>query len=237
VNLKDAAHTLFGLELTDSQVGQFERYTEELLKWNQHTNLTAIDEPEAVMVRHHLDSLSVLKVVTLERGMRVADVGTGAGFPGLPLHIAVDGVYTTLIEATGKKVNFCKHVAETLDLKRVVVLHSRAEEAGHITHQRGKYDLVVARAVARLPILLEYLLPLAKVGGLCVAMKGVTAGQEVEDSAKALSELGGEFVRMETIELPEVAEPHHLVVVKKVRQTPQAYPRKPGVPSKTPIGS
>jgi 16S rRNA (guanine527-N7)-methyltransferase len=119
----------------------------------------------------------------------------------------------------------------------VVVLHSRAEEAGHITHQRGKYDLVVARAVARLPILLEYLLPLAKVGGLCVAMKGVTAGQEVEDSAKALSELGGEFVRMETIELPEVAEPHHLVVVKKVRQTPQAYPRKPGVPSKTPIGS
>jgi 16S rRNA (guanine527-N7)-methyltransferase len=237
VNLKQYAADLFSVTLMDEQVSQFDRYTEELLAWNTHTNLTAITEPEAVMVRHHLDSLSLLKFVPLDKGMRVADVGTGAGFPGLPLHIAVEGLYTTLIEATGKKANFCNHVIKSLDLKRVMVLNARAEDAGHISHQRGKYDLVVARAVARLPILLEYLLPLAKIGGICVAMKGTTAQQEAEDSAKALSALGGELVKIEAIELPNVPEPHFLVVVKKTRQTPGIYPRKPGIPSKMPLGS
>lgn len=236
MNLQQLAADLFGVTLTDEQVSHFNQYTEELLAWNAHTNLTAITEPEAVLVRHHLDSLSLLKAVKLEAGMRVADVGTGAGFPGLPLHIAVDGLYTTLIEATGKKVKFCTHVAETLGLKRVTVLHARAEEAGQISHQRGKYDVVVARAVARLPVLLEYLLPLAKVGGVCVAMKGVTAQQEADDSAKALSSLGGELVKIEPVELPGLPEPHFLVVVKKVKSTPGVYPRKPGIPSKDPIG-
>lgn len=237
MNLKQYAADLFGVTLTDEQANQFERYTEELLAWNSHTNLTAITEPEAVMVRHHLDSLSLLKVVSLGKGQRVADVGTGAGFPGLPLHIAVEGLYTTLIEATGKKANFCNHVIKSLDLKRTMVLNARAEDAGQISHQRGKYDVVVARAVARLPILLEYLLPLAKIGGMCVAMKGVTARQEAEDSAKALTALGGELVKIESVELPNVPEPHFLVVVKKIKQTPAMYPRKPGIPSKTPIGS
>jgi len=236
VNLKQYAAELFNVTLTDEQVSQFDRYTEELLAWNSHTNLTAITEPEAVMVRHHLDSLSVLKVIPLQKGMMVADVGTGAGFPGLPLHIAVEGLYTTLIEATGKKANFCTHLAKALELKRVVVVNARAEEAGQISHQRGKYDLVVARAVARLPILLEYLLPLAKIGGMCVAMKGITAQQEADDSAKALASLGGELVNIEQIELPNVPEPHFLVVVKKTRQTPAMYPRKPGIPSQSPIG-
>jgi 16S rRNA (guanine527-N7)-methyltransferase len=237
VSLKQYAADLFGVMLSDEQVGQFDRYTEELLSWNSHTNLTAIDDVEGVMVRHHLDSLSLLRVVPLVSGMRIADVGTGAGFPGLPLHIAVDGLYTTLIEATGKKANFCSHVAKTLGLRQVMVLHARAEDAGHIPHQRGKYDVVVARAVARLPVLLEYLLPLAKVGGTCVAMKGVTAQQEADDSVKALTALGGELTSIERVELPGVPEPHYLVVVKKVRQTPTTYPRKPGVPSKNPIGS
>ncbi len=236
MNLKQYAAELFNVTLTDEQVSQFDRYTEELLAWNSHTNLTAITEPEAVMVRHHLDSLSVLKVIPLQKGMMVADVGTGAGFPGLPLHIAVEGLYTTLIEATGKKANFCTHLAKALELKRVVVVNARAEEAGQISHQRGKYDLVVARAVARLPILLEYLLPLAKIGGMCVAMKGITAQQEADDSAKALASLGGELVNIEQIELPNVPEPHFLVVVKKTRQTPAMYPRKPGIPSQSPIG-
>jgi len=236
VNLKQYAADLFNVTLTDEQVSRFDRYTEELLAWNSHTNLTAIIEPEAVMVRHHLDSLSVLKVVPLHKGMLVADVGTGAGFPGLPLHIAVEGLSTTLIEATGKKANFCTHLTKALDLKRVIILHARAEDAGQISYQRGKYDLVVARAVARLPILLEYLLPLAKIGGMCVAMKGITAQQEAEDSAQALKALGGELVKIEPIELPNVPELHYLVVVKKIRQTPVMYPRKPGIPSQSPIG-
>lgn len=235
MNLKQTAADLFGVTLTDEQVGQFERYTEELLAWNSHTNLTAITDPEAVMVRHHLDSLSLLKYVPLQKGQRLADVGTGAGFPGIPLHITIDGIYTTLIEATGKKATFCKHIVEKLDLKRVVVLNARAEDAGQISHQRGKYDVVVARAVARLPILLEYLLPLAEIGGTCVAMKGTTAQQEADDSLKALATLGGELVAIESVELPNVPEPHYLVIVKKIRQTPLAYPRKPGIPTKTPI--
>ena len=236
MNLKQYAAELFNVTLTDEQVNLFDRYTEELLAWNSHTNLTAITEPEAVMVRHHLDSLSVLKFIPLQKGMMIADVGTGAGFPGLPLHIAVEGLYTTLIEATGKKANFCNHLAKALDLKRVVVLNARAEDAGQISHQRSKYDLVVARAVARLPILLEYLLPLVKIGGMCVAMKGITAQQEADDSAKALASLGGELINIEQIELPNVPEPHFLVVVKKTRQTPAMYPRKPGIPSQSPIG-
>jgi 16S rRNA (guanine527-N7)-methyltransferase len=235
VNLRTYAAELFGVELNDEQLQLFDRYTEELLKWNSHTNLTAITEPSAVMIRHHLDSLSVLSAVKLEKGMRVADVGTGAGFPGIPLHIAVDGLYTTLIESTGKKTDFLKHAVEALGLKRIVTINSRAEDAGHLPHQRGTYDIVAARAVARLPILLEYLLPLAKIDGLCVAMKGVTAREELDSSAAALETLGGVAEDIHEINLPDVPEPHYLVVVRKIRQTPNSYPRKPGIPAKKPL--
>lgn len=236
MTLKDLTTDLLGVYLTDEQVRLFDRYTEELLWWNEHkTNLTAITEPEAVTIRHHLDSLSVLRAVPLTAGMRVADVGTGAGFPGIPLHIAVDGLYTTLIESTGKKTAFLQHVAETLALNRVLTINARAEDAGHLPHQRGTYDMVVARAVARLPILLEYLLPLAKIGGVCVAMKGVTAYEERDASASALEALGGAAEDIVEVQLPGVTEPHYLVVVRKLRQTPNAYPRKPGVPAKKPL--
>jgi 16S rRNA (guanine527-N7)-methyltransferase len=235
VNLKTYAAELFGVELNDEQLQLFDRYTDELLKWNSHTNLTAITEPHAVMVRHHLDSLSVLSVVSLQKGMRVADVGTGAGFPGIPLHITVDGLYTTLIESTGKKTDFLNHVVEALGLKHVLTINARAEDAGHLPHQRGTYDIVVARAVARLPILLEYLLPLAKIDGLCLAMKGVTAREELESSTAALEALGGVAEDIHEINLPDVPEPHFLVVVRKVRQTPNNYPRKPGIPAKKPL--
>lgn len=235
MNLKTLAADVLGLHLTDEHVRLFDRYTEELLAYNAHTNLTAITDPEAVTVRHHLDSLSVLKAVDLQKGMRVADVGTGAGFPGLPLHIVVDGLDSTLIESTGKKTAFLTHMIEVLGLPRVLALNARAEDAGHLPHQRETYDVVVARAVARLPILLEYLLPLAKVGGVCVAMKGVTAQDELEASAGALRELGGVSERIVEVQLPGVPEPHYLVVIRKERQTPNAYPRKPGVPAKKPL--
>lgn len=235
MTLRTYAADLFGIELSDEQIRQFDRYTDELLTWNSHTNLTAITTPSGVLIRHHLDSLSVLSAVKLQKGMRVADVGTGAGFPGIPLHIAVDGLYTTLIESTGKKTDFLKHVVETLDLKRVLTINARAEDAGHLPHQRGTYDIVMARAVARLPILLEYLLPLAKIDGLCIAMKGVTAREELELSAAALQTLGGVAEDVHEIHLPDVSEPHYLVVVRKVQQTPNTFPRKPGIPAKKPI--
>lgn len=235
MSLKDFAADLLGLHLSDEQIHLFDRYTDELLAWNSHTNLTAITDPAAVAIRHHLDSLTVLKAVPIQKGMRVADVGTGGGFPGIPLHLAVEGIYSTLIESTGKKTAFLKHVILALGLERIVVINARAEDAGHLAHQRGTYDVVVARAVARLPILLEYLLPLAKVGGLCVAMKGVTAAEELEASGPALETLGGRPDQLVEVVLPGVAEPHYLIVIRKERATPNSFPRKPGIPAKKPL--
>lgn len=235
MNLKDYAADLLGLHLSDQQIDLFNRYTDELLAWNSHTNLTAITDPAAVAIRHHLDSLTVLKAASIQKGMRIADVGTGGGFPGIPLHIAVDGLYSTLIESTGKKTAFLNHVISALGLERVVVINARAEDAGHLAHQRGTYDVVIARAVARLPILLEYLLPLAKIGGLCVAMKGVTAAEELEASRPALEALGGKADQLIEVALPGVPEPHYLIIIRKERATPNSFPRKPGIPAKKPL--
>lgn len=233
--LQQMARDLFGLELTPEQIALFDSYYNELVAWNSHTNLTAIIEQEAVTVRHFLDSLSVVKATSIEAGMRLIDVGTGAGFPGLPLHIAVPDVTTTLLEATGKKTAFLDHVIQTLKLTKAKTLHARAEDAAHHSGHRAAYDLVLARAVARLPGLVEYLLPFAKVGGRCVAMKGATVFEEAEDSKKAIEILGGKLLNIETVELPGVADKHYLVVIEKIAKTPTQYPRKPGIPTRKPL--
>jgi 16S rRNA (guanine527-N7)-methyltransferase len=186
-------------------------------------------------VRHFLDSLTILKAVPLPPGVRVIDVGTGAGFPGVPLKIVRPDIQLTLLEATGKKVAFLHHLMELLKPENVRTVHARAEDAGHDPAHRAAYDVVAARAVARLPSLLEYLLPFAKVGGVCVAMKGRTAQPEAADSARALATLGGRLKSIETFHLPGIDEPHHLVVVEKIAPTPRDYPRKPGIPTKKPL--
>src|SRR5262245_24417149 len=171
MTLAEEASALLGVALTPEQEAQFDIYARELAIWNERVNLTAVTAPDAVRLRHFLDSLTILKAVPMPEGTQVIDVGTGAGFPGLPLLIACPDIHLTLLEATGKKVAFLDHLIALLNLNNATTLNARAEDAAHEPTQRAAYDVVVARAVARLPSLLEYLLPFAKIGGVCVAMK------------------------------------------------------------------
>lgn len=234
--LPAAARQLLQIELTDEQQQQFATYARELVEWNENrANLTAITEPVAVETRHFLDSLTILKATTLNPGAKVIDVGTGAGFPGLPLRIVQPDIRLTLMEATGKKTAFLQHMADELHMPDVHVLRARAEEAGQITAHREAYDLVLARSVAHMPVLAEYLLPLAKIGGVVIAMKGESAANESQLAERAFKTLGGKLRTITAISLPNLADPHYLVVIDKVAATPGRYPRKPGEPSKKPL--
>lgn len=233
--LHQYARELFNLSLTAEQLALFDQYHQILVDWNTRINLTAITDPEGVMIRHFLDSLSVVKAVDLKSDTRLIDVGTGAGFPGVPLHIVTPGLYTTLSDSTGKKLAFLDHVIAALDLKQIHTLHARAEEAGHNSHHRASYDVVVARAVARLPSLMEYLLPFARVGGVCIAMKGATVFEEARDAASACRVLGGEIGEITEVELPGIADKHYLIAIHKISRTPAQYPRKPGIPTRDPL--
>lgn len=229
------AHELLGITLSADKLQGFETYARLLIEWNARVNLTAITDPPLVEIRHFLDSLSVLKAIPITAGMRAIDVGTGAGFPGLPLRMVVPGLHMTLLEATGKKTQFLKTVGDSLGLDALDVVNLRAEEAGQRPEHREQYDVVLARAVARMPALAEYLLPLCKIGGRCVALKGETAAAELHDAEKALRVLGGRSGGIVRVDLPETTEPHYLVILEKIAPTPVAFPRKPGLPTKKPL--
>ena len=230
----EAANALSGLTLTPAHETQFDVLTRELIDWNQRLNLTAITQPHEIAVRHYLDSLSLVPYLAPD-AKSLIDVGTGAGFPALPLAMVKPDLVVKAMEATAKKLMFIEHVADQLKLDNLRTLHARAEDAGQEPGHRAHFDVVTARAVARLPALMEYLLPLAKIGGVCIAMKGVTAHDEARDAQAALQTLGGELREIVEIRLPEVEEPHYLVIVDKTRKTPSLYPRKAGTPTKTPL--
>lgn len=230
-----SSRELFGIDLSPEVQRAFSQYADQLLAWNTNVNLTAITDPEAIEMRHFLDSLSVARATTFAPGQRVIDVGTGAGFPGLPLRLAFPFINLTLLESTAKKTSFLEHIVALLKLDRVNILTRRAEDAGQDPAIRERHDIVLARAVAAMPVLSEYLLPLCRIGGYCIALKGEHAAAEVQQAERALRILGGHVKRILPVELPQVAETHHLVVIEKIAATPPKYPRRAGMPSKRPL--
>jgi 16S rRNA (guanine527-N7)-methyltransferase len=230
----------FGLRLTAEQQAAFQLYYDELVAWNQKFNLTAITEYEQVQIRHFLDSLSCLMAEEACRALRrpgalAIDVGSGAGFPGIPLKLVCPGARLTLLEATGKKVTFLEHIVAQLGLRSVTTIKGRAEELAHDPEHREQYDLALARAVAELPVVVEYTLPFCRVGGFVVAQKGETGAAEAWTARRAITLLGGELRHIVQVELPGLSEDRSLVVIEKVGPTPTTYPRRPGMPSKRPL--
>jgi len=229
------AQELFHIHLTGRQVMALVMYERELLDWNQKFNLTAIKDVESIRTKHFLDSFSCVLAWGANPPQHLVDVGTGAGFPGLPLKILYPSTRVTLIESVGKKAMFCEHMIRLLSLENVQVIKARAEEIGQRPADREAYDCAVARAVASMNVLSEYLLPLVRVGGMMLAQKGETGPAEAQSAEKEMKLLGGKLQQIIQVNLPGVPDDRYLVIVNKSHATPPKYPRKPGMPMKQPL--
>jgi 16S rRNA (guanine527-N7)-methyltransferase len=230
------ASTLFNIHITGRQVIAFHTYEKELVEWNRRFNLTAIRDSESIRTKHFLDSLSCVMAWRAAPPNRLIDVGTGAGFPGIPIKILYPNLKLTLVESVGKKANFCRHIVQVLGLENVDVIQARAEDLGQNPQHREKYDWAVARAVANMNVLGEFLLPLVRVGGTMLAQKGESGPAEAQSAEGAMHLLGGKLRQLIPVNLPGVADDRYLILADKVAATPPKYPRKPGVPAKQPLG-
>lgn len=224
-----------GINLTDTQLGQFEKYYETLVEWNEKMNLTAITDKEDVYLKHFYDSISASFYFDFSKPFHLCDVGAGAGFPSIPLKIAFPNIEVTIVDSLNKRISFLTHLANVLNLENVHFVHDRAETFGVNPEYRENFDVVTARAVARMSVLSEFCLPLVKVGGNFIAMKAASAKDELEVGKKAITTLGGRLEKMFTFTLPLEESERSILIIKKEKQTPKKYPRKPGTPSKSPI--
>lgn len=224
--------TLLGLKLTSRQTAAFQRYEQLLMEWNARFNLTAVRDVEGVRTKHFLDSLTCLLAWRENPPGRLIDIGTGAGFPGIPLKIVQPSMQLTLVESVGKKADFCRLVVKELGLEKVQVLQARAEELGQQPAHREQYDWAVARAVANLPVLVEFLLPLVRVGGGALAQKGEAGPAEAQQAERAIKLLGGRIRQLKPVLLPGIVEERYLVIMDKIAGTPPQYPRRVGLAAK-----
>ena len=222
-----------GIDITQDNVERFYEYMNLLLEWNEKINLTAITEPNEVILKHFIDSITINKY--LKEANTIMDIGTGAGFPGIPLKIINFNKKFTLVDSLNKRINYLKEVCQKLRLNEVECLHARAEELASNKTYREQYDVVTSRAVARLSTLLEYMLPFVKVGGRCICMKGANPKEEIEEAKKAVEVLGGRIEKIDNFILPDSEMERNIIVIEKIKKTPNCYPRRAGIPSKQPI--
>lgn len=221
------------IELSEEQIEKFYSYMKLLLEWNEKINLTAITDEKEIILKHFIDSLTINKYI--DSGDRIVDVGTGAGFPGIPLKILREDVEIVLVDSLNKRINFLNEVIEKLKLTNIRTIHARAEEFGRMKEYREKFDKSTSRAVANLATLSEYLIPLVKVKGKCICMKGAEIKEELNESEKAIKTLGGKVEKVESFNLPQSDFSRNIIIIEKVKNTDKKYPRKPGTPSKEPI--
>ena len=225
----------YGISLNDTQMEQYNRYFELLVEWNEKINLTAITEPKEVAIKHMIDSITAYDENLFKDGTTVIDVGTGAGFPGLPLKIFCPEIKMTLMDSLNKRIKFLQTVVEELGLKDVECVHARAEEGARNKKYRESFDIAVSRAVARLPILCEYCLPFVKKGGHFIALKGMQYQDEAAEAVKAIKVMGGSQTEIRPVKLPELDDKRAVITITKTMPTPKTYPRKAGTPTKNPI--
>ena len=221
------------IELSEKQLNQFYNYMNILIEWNKVMNLTNITEPEEIIQKHFVDSLTVLK--SIKENASIIDVGTGAGFPGIPIKIAFPETRITLLDSLNKRIKFLEEVINKLELKNIETIHGRAEEVAHNKNYREKYDIAIARAVAPLNVLSEYLLPFVKIGGYAICMKGVKGKEEAEEGKNAIKILGGEITNSREFNLPNTEMARTIIEIEKIKNTEKKYPRKAGTPTKMPL--
>lgn len=224
-----------GIDLSTNQLQQFETYYEELVSWNEKMNLTGITERGQVYIKHFYDSVSLSFYVNMSEIVKMADIGSGAGFPGIPLKICFPHLKLTIIDSLNKRIGFLQNVVDKLGLTDVELLHGRAEDMARKNHLRDSFDLVTARAVARMAVLNEFCLPFAKTGGVFAAMKGSDPKEEIAESVRSMNELKGKLQDTYHFSLPMENSDRHIILVSKIGNTPKKYPRKAGTPLKTPI--
>jgi len=233
--LADYYHTLCGESTTPQILNAFAQYQSELLTWNAQFNLTAIRSAEEIESKHFMDALSLLPTLRRYQIRSLIDVGSGAGFPGIPLKIVQPDLRLVLVESVEKKAVFCKHILQILDLNDAEVVVDRAEALGQNKLYREQFDCAVARAVAALPVLLEYLLPLVRVEGIVIAQKSASVEEEIAQAKNACAILGGREMQIEQVTIPGVDAPRNLVIIQKIKPTPAGYPRRVGTPAKKPL--
>ena len=221
------------IKLSVEQLEKFYSYMSLLLEWNEKMNLTAITEPNEIILKHFVDSLTILKEIN--DNSKVVDVGTGAGFPGIPLSIANESLKITLVDSLNKRLIFLQEVIDKLELKNIEIVHSRAEDFGQNKKYRESFDIATSRAVANLSTLSEYLIPLVKISGKCICMKASDVEEEINQAKNAINVLGGTIEKIEEFKLPESDIGRTIIIINKQKQTPNKYPRKVGTPSKEPI--